>query len=125
MNELIKQQLKNCKVANIPQFDDNEIKILINKGTTLSVSPYQVHNFYLIELENYIINPPQTFTLAENWNGGRVPKHKHYKCEIAQVMGKMVKIIGCGYNIENDTDYNDVWEGWVPQEGIKLIKELK
>lgn len=125
MNDLIKQQLQNCKVANVPQFSDNDTQIVIPKGTSLTVSPYQVHKCYVIELENYIINPPQTFTLADNWNNGSVPKRKYYKCEISQVVGKMVKIIGCGYDPDTDTDFSDVWEGWVPQNGIKLIKELK
>lgn len=122
---MIKQQLANCKIANVPRFTDEDTFILISKGSSLNVSPYQVHNYYVVELANFVLNPPQTMTVAENWNGGRVPKYKYYKCEIAQVIGKMVKIVGCGYDIETDTDYAELWDGWVPQEGIKLIKELK
>lgn len=125
MNKLIKQQLENCRVANIPPFDDSTTHISISKGTSLNVTPYQVHKCYIVELEHYIINPPPNFTLAQNWNHGSVPKHKFYKCEISQVMGNMVRIMGCGYDPINDIDTNDIWDGWVPQAGIKIIKELR
>lgn len=125
MNNLIKKQLESCRVAHVPPFDDTTTQITILKGTSLNVSPYQVQRCYIVELENYIINPPPGFTLAENWNKGSVPKHKHYKCEITQVMGNMVKIRGCGYIVDTNQDTSDVWDGWVPQAGIKIIKELR
>lgn len=125
MNNIIKKQLENCKVAVIPNYSDTDTRIVIPKGSSMSVTPYQVHHFYIVELGAHIINPPQTSTLASNWNGGRVPSRRYYKCEISNVMGNMVKIIGCGYDPETDSDCSDVWEGWVPQDGIKLIKELK
>ena len=125
MNEQIKKQLNNCRVASIPPYNDTDTRIVIQKGSTMNVTPYQVHHFYIVELGAHIINPPQTSTLASNWNGGRIPTRKHYKCEISHVMGNMVKIIGCGYDPVTDTDYADVWEGWVPQDGIKILKELK
>ena len=125
MNKIVKEQLLKCKVANIPDFDDNTTEISIKKGSTLSVTPYQVDKCFVVELADYIINPPSTFALADNWNRGSKPTHKYYKAEIQQVMGKMVKIMGCGYNPETDEDYLDVWEGWVPQEGITLKSELK
>ena len=42
MNPLIKKQLENCKVANIPEFDDNTTHITIPKGSVVNVSQYQV-----------------------------------------------------------------------------------
>ena len=124
MNPIIKSQLEKCTVANIPVFDDSTTTLVIPKGSTLHVSPYQVNKCYIVELADYIINPPPDFTLADNWNNGSVPKWKYYKCEISKVMGKMIRITGCGYDYENNMDTNDVWEGWVPQQGIKLIQEL-
>ena len=124
MNPLIKKELESCKVASIPQFDDNTTLIHIPKGTHLTVTPYQVHKFYIVELASYITNPPPDNTLSINWNRGTIPKSTCYKCEIAQVMGKMVRINGCGYDPVSDTDLDDLWEGWVPQQGLKLIKEL-
>ena len=82
MNSLIKQQLKNCRVARIPEFSDDATKIIINKGSDYNISPYQIGKCYLIELADYIINPPADFNLADNWNQGKVPKYKYYKFEI-------------------------------------------
>ena len=112
INPIIKQQLESCRVADVPILSEDMTVIQINKC-------------YLLALEDYIINPSPDFTLADNWNRGSVPKHKYYKAEIAQVMGKMVRICGCGYDPVTDTDTFDIWEGWVPQKGIKLIRELK
>ena len=125
MNELIKKQLESCRVANIPPFSDDDTQIVITRGQVSSVSPYQVHKCYVIELADYILNPPPNFTLADNWNKGSIPKYKYYKCEISAVMGNMVKISGCGYDNASDSDYNEFWEGWLPQSGVKLIKELR
>ena len=124
MNPIIKAQLDKCKVANLPHYDDATTSIVIPQGSTLSVSPYQLHKFYLVELSDYILNPPADFTLADNWNNGSIPKSKYYVAEIAQIVGKMIKITGCVYDITSQTSTTDSWEGWVPQKGIKLIQEL-
>ena len=125
MNSIIRDQLHKCKVANIPAFDENTTTLQIPKGAVLPVSKYQVNKCYLVELADYIIHPPETSTLASNWNRGSVPKHKYYKCEIAQLMGKQVKIMGYGYDPATQLDTSDMWEGWVPLDGLKLIQELK
>lgn len=125
MNPIIKKQLDSCKVAAIPDYSDNDTEIFIPKGSTVSVSKYQLHKCYLVELADWIIHPSQDFTLADNWNKGSIPPYRFYKAEIAQVMGKMVKIIGCGYDAEKQQDTHDMWEGWVPQKGLTLIEELR
>lgn len=125
MNPIIKKQLNNCRVANIPNFDDNSSVICIPKGSVLNVTPYQVGKCYLVELADYILNPSQDNLLSSNWNRGTVPKYKYYKCEILKLMGKMICILGCGVHPVTGQDTSDLWEGWVPQAGIKLIQELK
>lgn len=125
MNPIIKKQLQNCKVANIPDFQDTDTVISIPKGSVLNVSPYQIGKFYIVELADYIINPPEGYTLASNWNKGTTPRYKYYKCEIVKIVGKMVCILGCGYDDTTMQDTNDLWEGWIPQAGIKIIQELK
>ena len=124
MNPIVKQQLEKCRVANIPPFDDDTKEIVINKGNKFIASEYQVHKCYFVELEDYIINPPPDFTLAVNWNKGTVPPSKYMKVEIAQVMGKMIRIIGTGYDMINHVDMNVIWEGWVPGTSMKLLQKL-
>ena len=125
MNPLIKKQLEACKVANIPVFDDNTTEINIPKGSAVNVTPYQIGKYYLAELADFVLNPSQGDTLSTNWNKNTVPKYKFYKCEITKIVGKMICILGCGYDALNQRDTADLWEGWVPQNGIKLIQELK
>lgn len=125
MNPLIKKQLSSCKVANIPEFDDNSVIINIPKGSVLNVTHYQVGRCYVVELADYIINPPEGYTLASNWNKGSSPKYKYYKCEIVKIVGKMICILGYGVNPVTGQDTNELWEGWVPQSGIKILQELK
>lgn len=124
MNPIIKQQLENCRVANVPILSEDMTVIHIPKGSENEVSPYQVNKCYLMALEDYIINPPPDFTLADNWNNGSVPKYKYYLAEISKVVGKMIYISGVGYNMETATSTLDMWEGWIPQKAIKLIKEV-
>lgn len=123
MNEIIKEQLKLLKVAEIPEFDDNTTEIAIPKQEAKEYN-INVGKYYLIELENYIINPPETFTLHINWNNNIVPKDKYMKVEIVGIMGKMIKVNGVGYDFVNKIDLNTMWEGWLPRKAITIIKEL-
>ena len=125
MNPLIKKQLENCKVANIPSFDENCTVINIAKGSVLNVTHYQIGKCYIVELADYVLTPSEDSTLSTNWNNGTVPKYKYYKCEITKIVGKMINILGYGLNPFTGEETNDLWEGWVPQAGIKLLQELK
>lgn len=125
MNPLIKKQLLNCKVASIPAFSDSDTTIVIPKGSILNVTHYQVGKCYIIELSDSILTPSDGSTLANNWNRGTVPKYKYYKCEITKIVGNMVCILGYGIDTITKQDTADLWEGWVPQTGIKLLQELK
>jgi len=124
MNNLIKKQLSKCRIAQIPQYDDDTIEIYIPKSVDISGAEVELHNCYLIELENYIVNPPETFNLHENWNNNIKPTVKCYKCEIIQIMGKMIRINGIGYDYENKIDLDCVWTGWLPRKGFKVLKRL-
>ena len=124
MNSIIKSQLRSCKVADVPQFEDTTTMIHIPKGSTQSVSPYQVGKCYIVELSDSVLNPSQDSILSTNWNNGTVPRYKYYKCEISAVLGKMVKIIGYGYDLQQNNDMPDMWEGWIPQQSIRIIQSL-
>jgi len=122
MNKFIEEELNKCKLVDIKFISDTEI--LIKKKESID-KIIQLNNYYLIELENYILHPNINFTLAENWNKGIIPKSKYLKCMIVQIMGKMIKIDGSGYDIENNNDLTDVYLGlWLPIGGIKIIKQL-
>lgn len=124
MNEYIKAQLKLCSVAQIPEFDDSTTVINIPKGKRLSISDVAVGDYYLIELEDYIINPPPNFDLHINWNNNIKPVDKYLNCEIIQVMGKMIKVSGVGFNYLYNETTDHIWEGWLPRKSFKIIRRL-
>ena len=124
MNPIIKKQLLSCRVANIPAIDDSADVIFIPKGSLMNITPYQVGKCYIVELADFVLSPSENSIITDNWNNGSVPKYKYYKCEIVKVMGKMVCIFGCGYDPLTKTDSADLWQGWVPQVGIKILQQL-
>lgn len=118
MNKFIKEELAKCKHAPLPDYDDTTTQIIINH------KPEQVKLFdgeiksgynYNIKIENYIINPPPNFTLADNWNNGTSPTDNEMNVVVEEIMGKMVKVRGKG---NNDGQY---WSGWLPRRSFKIM----
>lgn len=123
MNKYVIEELKKCKVAQLPPYDNTTRQLVIPKAC--NVDQYlQPGKCFLIKLEPYILNPPEGFTLHDNWNQGRKPPQQFMKAEISQVMGKMVKITGLGYDYTNQMDTNQIWEGWLPKKSIEIIGDI-
>jgi len=119
LNKIILEELKKCKVAKLPFFDDSTTEIFIQKGGSAIIKDDLVLNhYYRIEVEDYIIKPYDGFTLHDNWNNGIIPKDKIMNCEITQIIGKMVKVEAVG------VDSNNTWSGWLPRKSIHIIEEI-
>ena len=122
MNKYIKEQLLKCKTF-IPEFDDDTTELLI-KGNFVREFEGELdasHN-YVIQLEPYIINPPDTFTLADNWNKGVIPKSKYLYCNPKKIVGKMVQFDAVGYDIDNKVYLSDRYiDLWLPRKGFKVL----
>lgn len=119
MYKIIEEQLKKCKVAEIPSYGDNTTEIIIPKNNEAQVkNDLLLDHYYKIEVEDYIIKPYEGFTLHDNWNYGIIPKDKIMNCEIVQIMGKMVKVNAVGSDSDNS------WSGWLPRKSFKVIEEL-
>jgi hypothetical protein len=122
MNKIIKNQLLKCKVADIPSFEEDTTYIEIPKGKRFNKSlSFELNKCYIIEIEDYVLNPSPEFTLSTNWNRGTVPPNKYMKVMVSQIMGKMIKVIGNSYDYNNHTDLNFIWEGWLPSAAVKLL----
>lgn len=125
MSKRLIKQLRLCKKANIPPVNGDEKEIVIQKGEIKVPSQVDVGGYYIIELEQYIVNPPANFTLHDNWNNGVVPKEKVMQCVVEKVMGKMVCINGIGYDRETMSYIDGTeWKGWIPQKSIEIIRRL-
>jgi hypothetical protein len=125
MNPLIKDQLSKVRRVKLPPFDDTTQVITVQRGDVRTISDtLQEDCCYLISVEDYILNPPDGFTLHTNWNNNTVPKHKVMKVDITKIMGKMVKVNSVGYDMKNHLDLPDMWSGWLPRKSITIIEVL-
>ena len=127
MNPVIKRELEKVR-APLPEYDDNTtlITILRKSAEPNAQVPQLVENHcYIVELESYILNEPPNFTLSANWNKGIIPKSKYLQIEVSKVMGKMVQVNGCGYDIVTNQSLMDGYIGlWLPALGVKVVTEI-
>ena len=124
INPIVKEQLNNCKVANIPDYNDDTFSLRIKGKKTQNNQTCIPGHYYDIELANYIIKPTPDFNLHINWNKNIVPKSKYYRCEVVQILSNMIKINGVGYDVDNQTTIDDSWSGWLPLDGIEILREI-
>lgn len=127
MNKYIKEQLLRCKVAKIPEFNDDTTELIIKCINSVDYNDnidLECEHNYVIELERYITNPPDTFTLADNWNKGVIPISKYLYCSPKQISGKMIKFDAVGYDINNKIYLSDRYiDLWLPRKGFKIISK--
>ena len=122
MNKVIRDQLSKVKSVNI-SFDNITENIVLSKIDEILPVVLNVGNIYLIELEDFVINPQSNSTLASNWNAGKVPKYKYYKAEFLEKMGNMYKFNGIAYDHNQDI-YSENWFGWFPENGFKVLEKI-
>ena len=68
----------------------------------------EVNRVYKVTIADYVINPPDNFSLAEQWNNGTKPTLTEQKVLVVQKLGKMIKI----KSLDED------WTGWIPSKAI-------
>lgn len=124
MNEFILNQLKKCTRCEIPPYDENTLTLEIPKNSLKKELSFSVNNCYLIEIADYVLNPPPGFSLAQNWNKGTNPPSKYMNVCCIQLLGKMVNVEGVSFNIESNSPGNSTWEGWLPLTAVKILKEI-
>ena len=123
MNKIIKDQLNKVRSVKL-DFDDNTTHIDIPKTEEVIPLALVEGQVYVIELEDFILNPLQNSTLASNWNSGKIPKYKRYQVEFIQKMSNMYKFNGVALD-NNQPIYSENWFGWFPEEGFKVVSLLK
>ena len=124
MSKILSNQLKMVTSVDLSDVPSDFHVLVIDKQQTLEDVDLNVGQSFLIELEDYIINPPPNFTLSDNWNGGSNPTQKYMRVIVVQVMGKMVRVQGVGFDMKTHENIGDVWEGWLPRKSIKVKKVL-
>lgn len=126
MNEFILQKLKSTKIADTSNINIGTCEIILPKVESSLPKPITITigHSYIIEVANYIINPPPNFDLHINWNNNNIPKFSCMKCKVTHLIGKMVKLNAISYDKYNNIELSDTWEGWIPQKSILNIKEI-
>lgn len=125
MNPLIKTQLNKLKSTVGVDFDESTTQITIPRNSyTPNPTELAVDQCYLISVEDYILKPPEGFTLHTNWNNNKIPKDKVMKVDVLTKMGKMIKVNSIGYDMKNQRDTSNMWEGWLPEKSITIIERL-
>ena len=122
MNKIIKDQLNKVRSVKL-DFDDHTTHIDIPKTEEVIPLALVEGQVYVIELEDFILNPLQNSTLASNWNSGKIPKYKRYQVEFIQKMSNMYKFNGVALD-NNQPIYSENWFGWFPEEGFKVVSLL-
>jgi hypothetical protein len=124
MNPLIKTQLNKIRTVKIPPYEDNTTSITIPMRTPNDPIILEEDKCYLIQVEDYILNPPDGFTLHTNWNHNKIPKCKYMKIDVNKIMGKMIKVNSIGYDMDSKVNINEMWEGWLPEKSIIVLERL-
>ena len=89
---------------------DNKAEFVIPKSASKpSLDSLSVNTVYKIKIADYVINPPDTFSLANTWNNGTKPTLKEQKMVVVQILGKMVKV----------KSLDEEWTGWLPMKSIE------
>lgn len=121
-NSVIKEQLNKVREADLSNFDESTNTYFIPKKINI---PIKENNFYLIELNDCLLtNSPSLEGLINNWNQGNIPNSKYYNAEVIIKINNMIKINGLEFNPELNRIGTKVWNGWLPIEEIKIIKQL-
>lgn len=123
LRKLTYNQLRKIKTQMLPNFDEYTYDIKISKKSN-EITNITATKAYLIELADYIINPPNGFNLHANWNKNIAPKDKYLYALVLQDIGKMIKVKSYGYDLENRCILMNSWEGWLPKKSINVIKEV-
>lgn len=124
MNSIIKQQLDSCTDLKISPYDESSTCITIEKKSDYIYVTLKEGHQYIVELEDYLLFPPQDSSLHANWNQNIKPVDKFMQVVVKQLMGSMVNVSGYGYDNQLNSLNNNLWSGWVPVKSLKLIKEI-
>ena len=117
---LVKEQLENCKFADLNNYDHVTNTFTIKK---YSQPTYDINRCYLVKLPASIVNANDS-VLAVNWNNGSFPKTQYLKIYISKTLGNMIYVDSVGFDFEAKQDLNIMWSGWLNTSELTQIMSL-
>ena len=122
MNKFIKKELKKCKVANIPDFDDSTTQIVIPCENLYNGISIEQDKYYIIDVDYKKL----TSTVMINWNRGLTLKSTTLICRYKKALSNMRCFDACGYDLINRKALPDVYYGlWLPKDSFKVVREVE
>lgn len=118
ISKLIRDQLNKTIYADLSNFDELTNTYFIKKREDVKI---EEDNFYLIHLK---MSAFTNKTISDNWNAGSIPPVAYMKIDASKVMGKMVKVLGAGFDIENNRDLSVFWSGWLCVDDIEVLYKI-
>lgn len=124
MNKFVKDQLNKCRVAHIPQFDDNTTHIFIERNNRMN-DVLLLNNYYLIEILNCVFEDSELQKQIKDKSGYAI-KSKYLKCMPNKFLDEWTRFDGTGYDLETKSDLNDIYLGlWLPHNCYRIIDKLE
>ena len=117
MSERLERELNKLKYANLKKISDTEYLITKEDGIRIIENKY-----YLFEVDSRLRNSNNIYAI--NWNKSNFPKCIYYQAIVEKVLGNMIKILGAGCNDESFKKIEDNFNGWLPIEMLKVLKEV-
>ncbi len=118
MSDLIKKQLEKVQIADLSNFDPETNTYIIPQKKSIKIENNKAYLIYLND--SFFYNS----TLKDNWNKGFMPKDRYLKCEINNVVAKMIQVTAIGYDMLNKKDTYNFWNGWVSLDDIQVLQKL-
>lgn len=121
INKLILKELEKVQVAKVGEYDYCRRCFTITKYQPPSFS---MNGLYIVELDSHLLNATDNEVLVCNWNAGRYPTQKYMKIKITKTLGKMMYVYGVYYDVNTQTELDEDWDGWLPTEQVKILREV-
>lgn len=118
INKLILEQLQKVEKADLSNFNPETNTYIISKRKDIKL---EEDVCYLIHLKNSFF---KNDTVIYNWNAGSLPTCSYLKVDVSKIMGKMIKVVSVGYDMNTKTDLSCFWSGWINTEDIDVLKQI-
>ena len=109
------------------QMELEKVKHLLPEGWTPQIThivvgdvahPIRVGNRFVIQIEDYVIDQPDSFSLSQNWNANTVPPETQLYITLLEIKPGMIRVDAVGRTNEQK------WQGWIPTNAIKNAYQL-
>jgi hypothetical protein len=123
LDKIIQQQLDSLEVAKVDQYIEERHRYLFKQIKPVTLDVFKT---YILRLGNSLLTKSTSSALANNWNHGTVPLHGLMKAKVMKKMGGMCLLCGEYLNeLFDKIDGCEPWEGWVPQDEVTIMEEVK